>query len=341
MPEQPDKKMKNDKIGFFDLGVAYQCNYRCLMCRFWDNSPLNKDNILSMDDWIKVLGQMKDIADDICKVNFSGPGEPLLREGVFGLIKHAKALGFCTQLISNGSVVDEVKAERIIDSGLDFISFSLDSLRPGIHDRLRGVDNAYEKVLKAVDNIVRFRTADKNTRIGINTVISGLNLDDIIELTEWVQNNEEIAFINFQAVAEPFSYNDREGIWFEDPVYQDLWPKDIQKVNEVMGTLISLKEKGYKIADEAEQFRVFKRYFGNPLEFIKKARCNLVYAPVLNIDPAGNIARCQMIGPIGRVAGNMRLKDIYYSDKAQEHISRIGQCERNCHLVVSCYFEQE
>jgi len=334
------EKTDNIKLTYCDLGVAYQCNFQCKMCKFWENSPLNQNNVLSIEQWRDVLEQLSALVDKKnCIINLSGPGEPLLRNNILDLIKHGVDLGLKIQIISNGFCLNNQIAADIAASKLKFISFSLDSLNPETHNYLRGKDNAFEHVMQAIDNIALICP---DICIGINTVISKVNLNEIIELTQWVQNDKRLAYINFQAIAQPFSYDQAENVeWFKQLEYKELWPDDKKAIEQVIDQLIEFKQKGYKLADGIVQFEVFKQYFLDPLTFIKKTKCNVAKAGILNIDPVGNIAKCQMIGIIDNIKNGKTLKQICLSEKAEEHTALINNCQRNCHLVVSCHFDNE
>jgi MoaA/NifB/PqqE/SkfB family radical SAM enzyme len=65
-------------------------------------------------------------------------------------------------------------------TGVDFLAVSLDSPRKEIHDRLRGVDGAYEKALEGLRKLVAYRDQHKlSTQIILNTVVSGSNFMDV------------------------------------------------------------------------------------------------------------------------------------------------------------------
>ncbi|MCG2712658.1 MAG: radical SAM protein [Candidatus Omnitrophica bacterium] len=335
-----EEDIPNNALTYCDLGIAYECNMKCRMCSFWLDSPLNKDNVLSIENWMNILKQISKFTESHeCMINFSGTGESLLRKDIFKLIEYGRSLNLKIQIISNGLCVSEEMAKNIHNSGREHICFSLDSLNPKTHDFMRGKDQAHKAVMNAIDNIAAF---SPETIIGINTIISGVNLDEIVELVEWVYQNENIAYINFQAIAQPFSYNqapDEE--WFKREENSLLWPGDKQKIEMTMNRLIELKRRGYKIANDVTQLNAFRRYFLDPLTFIKQNRCNLGQAKVLNIDPAGNIARCQLVGIIDNIKNGKSLKEICASNEACEHLDKINKCRRNCHLVVSCYYHGE
>ncbi|MBU4305246.1 MAG: radical SAM protein [Candidatus Omnitrophica bacterium] len=323
-----------------DLGIAYQCNYKCRMCHFWQNNPLNEDNVLSIEEWKEVLKQLPQLPkNDNLMVNFAGPGETFLRKGIFSLIKYGRQLKLKIQVISNGSLISEDICREISDAGLEFLCLSLDSLNPKTHDYLRGVDGAQERVLQAIENMARYSS---ETKIGINTVINGMNLDEIAELTEWAQRNERISHINFQAITQPFSFTEAsDELWFKDENKGFLWPLNESLIHKTIDCLIGFKGLGYKIADSVQQLNNFREYFLNPLQFIKNGRCNLGKGNVLIIDPAGNVSICSLVGIIDNLRKQMNLSKILSSEDAFLHKKNINVCRRNCHLVVSCYYQEE
>ncbi len=327
-------------LSYCDLGISYKCNYKCRMCSFWQNSPLNEDNVLSIELWKNVLSQIADLPKkDGFMINFAGSGEALLREGTFDLIKHGRELDLKMHVITNGSVVNKDTALRMGQTGLESLSFSLDSLNSKTHDYLRGADGAKERVLNAIELVSLY---SPRTTMGINTVISGVNLKEVVELTKWVEQHERLSYINFQAITQPFSFTEpSQEDWFKDEKYKFLWPDDADAVNQTIDQLIELKQKQYMIADSEKQLNIFREYFLNPLLFIKNGRCNLGKGDVLIIDPVGNISMCSIVGTIDNVKNGKPIESILTSPEALTHIEKINECRLNCHLVVSCYYQEE
>ncbi|MFH1460397.1 MAG: radical SAM protein [Candidatus Omnitrophota bacterium] len=323
-----------------DLGIAYQCMLECKMCHFWHKSQLSEDNILSIESWKTVLKNISQLKrTDNFMINIGGPGEPFLRKGIFELISTGRKLGLPIQVITNGFIVDKGIVEKIDESGLSFLCFSLDSLDPQIHDFLRGKKGVQEKLMKTIDLVAQ---ECKQIKIGINNVISKVNLAGIIDVINWAENDPKISYINFQAIAQPFSYTEALNLeWFKSDKYKFLWPDDEKSINEIMDSIIALKNKNFKIANSITQLNVFRKYFLNPEEFIKNSRCNLGRGNVLVIDPAGNVSMCQLVGIIDRINKEKSLFEIIASDKTKLHKKNINACRRNCHLIVSCYYQDE
>ncbi len=327
-------------LSYCDLGISYKCNYKCLMCSYWQNSPLNENNVLSIELWKNVLSQIADLPkEDGFMIHFAGSGEALLRKGIFDLIEHGSKLDLKTHVITNGAVLNKDMALRMDQVGLESLSFSLDSLNSKTHDYLRGAEGAKEKVLSAIELVSLY---SPRTELGINTVISGVNLKEIVELAEWVEHHERLSYINFQAITQPFSFTEpSQEDWFKNERYKFLWPDDLDAVNQTIDQLIDLKQRQYRIADSIKQLNIFREYFLNPLLFIKNGRCNLGKGDVLIIDPVGYVSMCSMVGIIDNVKNGKPLKSILASPEALTHIERINECRRNCHLVVSCYYQEE
>jgi len=181
-----------------DLGIAYECMLACRMCFFWKDSPLDKSNTLSIEEWKQVLEQISEFKmTPDCRVNFSGPGEPFLRKNIIDLISYGRTLKLPIHVISNGYLVDENLSKQINNCGLEFLSFSLDSLNSEEHDFLRGRKTSLDKVINAIQVI---QSNAKNVEIGINTVISKANMESIPALVDWVESDDAIKYINFPAL---------------------------------------------------------------------------------------------------------------------------------------------
>jgi MoaA/NifB/PqqE/SkfB family radical SAM enzyme len=71
------------------------------------------------------------------KVHFSG-GEPMLRPQLPDLVEHATGLGIRVTITTNGTLIDKVKAKRLIEAGLRGVNVSIDSPIRKMHEKIRG-----------------------------------------------------------------------------------------------------------------------------------------------------------------------------------------------------------
>jgi radical SAM protein with 4Fe4S-binding SPASM domain len=78
-------------------------------------------------------------------------GEPLLNPAIFDMIACAREAGLRTRFHSNGTLLDEARARRLLDAGPDLVSFSVDGFAKEAYERIR-VGARFETT---VENIVR------------------------------------------------------------------------------------------------------------------------------------------------------------------------------------------
>ena len=104
----------------------------------------------TIDDWERKSPTMKDelflkIADDlgakffiIKRVSLYRDGEPLLDKKMAWRISELKNRNIPeTAIATNAQLLTEEKAEELLESGLDLIIFSIDSLKKDIFEKIR------------------------------------------------------------------------------------------------------------------------------------------------------------------------------------------------------------
>lgn len=260
----------------------------------------------------------------------------MIKNGILDLVKFIKEKGSRTVITSSGYTIDESMARSIVDSGLSHLNLSLESLNPSTHDFLRGKNDCFQRVMDALGYFNKI--GKKGMKLGINTIISGVNLEDIVKLTEWVEQERYLDSIYFMAVMRPFG-SSLSWDWYKREDYKFLWPENLERLNLVIDKLIYLKKSGYKIENSTTQFKIFKRYFENPEAFVKSQRCNLSDRAV-NVNAIGDMYICFFMDKLG----NIRTDDIserWFSKEAGRIRKQMLVCKKNCELVINCYYEEE
>jgi MoaA/NifB/PqqE/SkfB family radical SAM enzyme len=319
---------------FCDLIITESCMLRCKMCKMWQGK--NASTSLEIEAWKRFVDSFADFVDSKAQVQFVG-GEPLLKKGIFDLIRHTVKKGLSTTMTTNAYLIDEKMARDLADSGLNTIVFSLDSIKKKTHDFLRGVDGVYDRVMGAIRLLNK---VNGNTlKIHIVAIIMQPNLDDLLELVEWSNRNNAIDCISLQAIMQPF-FTSPDNCWYNNEEFSFLWPKDLDKADLVLDGLMNLKKQGYKITNPAAQFNTFKSYFRHPERFVKVSRCNLGYNSV-SVNTSGKIFLCLSMEPIGDIRDGTGMKELWFSEKAREVRKGIENCKNNCKLMINCFFEEE
>ncbi len=319
------------KFKYCSILATTNCMLACQMCKMWESA---KDaHELKIEEWKVVINKLKKFLDPQAEICLTG-GEPLLKKGILDLVRFITDQGLRAGLNTNAYLIDEKMAQSIASSGLWSITLSLESFSEDTHDSMRGTPGSCRRVMDAIGYLAKFCNS---LWIGISTIISDKNLDEILDLARWVQKSEKICSIRFQAVMQTLATpEDKE--WHKNDRHNSLWPKDIDKVDEVLNTLILLKEKGQleKLCNPVNQLKVFQAYFRNPSRLPIAKKC-IFSEEVMNINHIGDVHLCPELESLGNVK-TTDLEEILYSDKLAQVKEQIGMCERSCKLVVNCFW---
>lgn len=311
--------------------------FRCKMCYLWkENKPHKEVTEVDVAYWQRFINSLRRFVEKTVYIHFVG-GESLSSGATLGLIKYASNLGCETVLVSNAYLIDEDMAKKIADSGLKEICLSLDSIKEETHDFLRGVKGSFQRVIKAIEFLDRYA---KNVQLKINTVITQVNLKEIIDLAQWVISDRRIISVNFLAVTQPFDTME-EDKWYEKNEYSLLWPKEPEKAGLIIDGLIKLKEESeFKILNPASQLKMYKLYFNNPQDYFQQTECH-IYKRILNVSSNGQMSLCFYMEPIGNIKHeDFDMNRIWNSSLSCRVRDNIKNCRKNCHLRVNCYFDE-
>ena len=132
-----------------DIEISSHCNANCYFCPR-DSVPLLKHIELSVCE--KVLDRL-DALPVRPRLTFCGTGDSSVHPDIIFIVGRAVTRGYEVELVTNGIVVDRVFAEKLVNAGLQKISFSITEMGA-----------AYEAIYKfpferIVDNVLEFRKA--------------------------------------------------------------------------------------------------------------------------------------------------------------------------------------
>lgn len=132
------------------LEVTNRCNLDCPMC------PREVMDIeLEHMEW----GTFKQVVDKLHgdeDITLTGWGEPFLHPQIFDMIRYCKQRGHTVRITSNGLFARSDIAEEIIESGLDGLTFSIDSVEGEVDS-----GHASHKALKNIERIPTLRKQGK------------------------------------------------------------------------------------------------------------------------------------------------------------------------------------
>lgn len=157
---------------FVSWDVTNRCNFMCKHCLNRSGDFIYHDKFkdeLNEEEAIKLCDMIIEINPfSMCLCG----GEPLLREDIYAIIKKLSKKIQTVNMVTNGYLLDETKAKKLMDAGLNFLQVSLDADVENYQDSFRQMKGAYANALKAIKLMskekIRLASAFCPTRLNID-----------------------------------------------------------------------------------------------------------------------------------------------------------------------------
>ncbi|MBF0557410.1 MAG: radical SAM protein [Nitrospirae bacterium] len=264
-------------VGYVIIGTTFHCNAKCIMCnihKLYKEKPGLCNNELELPALLEKLKE-SEVIKKINHIDLTG-GEPFIKEHlddfIIGLFRLPN-INLVT-INTNGLLPDKIISAvsgilKSLPNGKFFsVSVSMDGIGE-VHDRIRGIEGAFDRVEKTLAGLKDLRIEHPDFTIRSNAVIQPENIDHLGELKKyWGENKIAGAFGLIQT---PFYTLSRDAGCNSVPFGKD----DIQKIKS-----IGPKSKG------ADYY--LDHNCNRPLH------CFAGYASMF-IDPFGNVYPCNFL----------------------------------------------
>ena len=147
------RKFPKNKINLFNFvfEVTSKCNQNCIYCyNVWKYRKYPVGQI-DLNSWKKIVLKLKE-ETKVENISISG-GEPLLYSEVFELVNFIKKQKINVNFLTNGSLINEYVAKKLVNDVSLFEISLVASDRRG-HKKLKGVDD-FDKVLEGIVNLTQ------------------------------------------------------------------------------------------------------------------------------------------------------------------------------------------
>jgi radical SAM protein with 4Fe4S-binding SPASM domain len=176
--ENHPKLYRVDRVPIhLDVELTTRCNLGCEFCPLFNNNIPNID--MPFEIVTKIIDEFAEKGG--CSLKLVYLGEPLLHKDLPKVIKYAKDKGIIEVMIAtNGNLLNLKKAIELVEAGLDFIIFSIDSCRQQIYSQIR-VNGDLQKVIEGLINIrhAKVLSGSKKPKIQIQAIPMELNKEEI------------------------------------------------------------------------------------------------------------------------------------------------------------------
>jgi len=158
--------------------LTYRCNLQCPYCY----NPLNlgrSSEEMTRAGWLSVIDQATDLG--VVQIGFSG-GEPTLRgSDLVALTARATERGGYTNLITQGTFLDDALLDRLLEAGLAHVQISIQAPERELAATIAGTDVHERKV-----EVLR-RVAQRDVALTLNCVLHRLNHDSLPDVLAFAE----------------------------------------------------------------------------------------------------------------------------------------------------------
>jgi len=316
------------------VSITNKCNSRCKTCNIWkmDKKSESELNFAEFEKIFKSLGKAY-------WFTVSG-GEPFLREDVADICRAISV--HCTPKIINiptNATLPEVIEKRTkeilqnIKKTNIIVNLSLDGVGPK-HDEMRGRKKNFELFLETYKRLNELKGAFKNLKVGVHTVLSTYNLNELETIYNFVKGLKPDSHI-FEVAEQRVELN---------TVGRGITP-DPEDLSAVINNIMDAIQHDYIESGEflirlihcfrLEYYDIIKRTLKEQRQIIP---CYAGYASC-QISPYGDVwaccIHCKSLGNLKDV--DFDFKKVWLSEQADEIRKSIKSGDCYCPLANAMY----
>lgn len=288
-----------------------RCNAKCLMCHCWKE----KKDYISKEDITNFIEDLYQWLGNDFFVQIAG-GEPLIYKGIFDIFKYCSSRNITTKITTNGYGLNKKVCDKIIESGLPYISVSIDSHIPKVHDEFRGRKDTFKNAMEGI----KYLKENSDIAIGISSIIMKDNINHLKEFAAFLQELN-VDRVLFQPMRDYYNPIDK----WKEYMY---WINDHKALDEGINYLIDTKLADPKFLNTLQDFEIIRNYFKDPLSIVNKRKC-YIGLEQLFVDDKGDISLCDAYSSIGNIK-NRDIKKLWYAQKSEAERKKMVNCRLPC-----------
>lgn len=314
------------------VNFTFRCNLGCKMCSMQEQMKALQSHgrqvEIDSDALRKTMRETKELGvSDFILIG----GEPFLRKDLSDLVSYAKGLELNTIIVTNGVLLNEDTIKKCFDSGVDWLSISIDAASEGAFGRIRGEDIFG----KLIGNIRLLNKMKKDMKKVFPKIVSVCTImdDNLGELLDIVHlcRKLEIERVIFQPVVA--NNTDQTERRVDSPGF--VKPERFEVLEKAIDRLIDYKKESLQnfnfIANSIKNLRLIKKYFKGKARHWESP-CYVGYNR-LQIVQEGRVYFCVNQEKYEANFGDIKkdsLKDLWFSKKARFYRKLIRKCRLPC-----------
>lgn len=224
------KKAAMAKVPFWGaFELTPRCNFQCKMCYvcrpLTDHEAMDKE--LTADQWIMLAKQARDAG--VLYLNLTG-GEVLARRDFEKIYRAIAGMGFNLTVLTNGSLMDEKKAELFAAYMPSKVSITLYGASAETYRKVTGCAAGFERTMRGIDLL-----AAKGVNLEIKTTVIKANAAEFGRIEEIASSRgAQFAVVDYISPRREGNFSDPLGNRLE-PGELALYEKQLDELNQRKG----------------------------------------------------------------------------------------------------------
>ncbi len=196
-----DARLWSNSPTVLNLEPTTRCNFSCWYCI---GRTLEQEDI-KFENFTKALENFPNLK----MLALVGEGEPLLHKDFFDMVIFARKKGVDVYTTSNGSAFSTSVIQKICESGITYISISIDSIDEDIFVSSR-IDGKLSKIWQGIENLVKYKNEHgfKYPILGLKGTLFDYSEHDLPQIIKESKKRGFDVFENYQPLNPKKSYVD-------------------------------------------------------------------------------------------------------------------------------------
>ena len=192
-----------------DIEPTYQCNLKCQMCPriFKEGGADRNSKHMPQDVWKKIITESKE--NKLSAIQLAHEAESFMNPRLESMMAEATQEGvFDTWIHTNGLLLNEKRARKIIEAGLKSINFSVDAVKDETFEKIR-VGGKLEKLKKNIFKFLELKEEYKADylRVRISFVEQQDNFSEKEDFFNFWSKQKGVNVVTFQRCNDYFCFD--------------------------------------------------------------------------------------------------------------------------------------
>lgn len=253
------------------------CNLSCIMCPTGRKEVTRPKGFMDFDVFTQIVDEM---APHVKATTLHIWGEPLMHKRIFDMIAYCRDHGLRSEISTNATLLDEKKAQKLLDAGLSAIYLCLDGMRPETYETIR-INADYERTNRNIQRFIELKQAGGyGTFVNLQIIqmqktlgeidefvatwrVPGVDRINVKPFDSWADQIDEISELRPNEARMAEQRYACPNLWYHVHIY---WDGSIAMCDRDFNSLFPLGN----VIDDGGQVRVMRNWNGPQMQDLRR-----------------------------------------------------------------------